>query len=41
MGGEVLGSVETGCPSVRECLDSEKGVGGLVGELPHRISGVR
>jgi hypothetical protein len=30
MGGEALGPVKVLCPSVRECLDKEVGMGGLV-----------
>ena len=30
MGGEALGPVKAGCPSVGECQDREAGVGGLV-----------
>jgi hypothetical protein len=30
MGGEVLGPVKAGCPSIWECQDMEAGIGGLV-----------
>jgi hypothetical protein len=30
VGGEALGPVKAGCPSVEECQDQEAGVGGLV-----------
>ena len=36
MGGEALGSVKAGCPSVGEFKSGEAGVGGQVGEHPHR-----
>jgi hypothetical protein len=39
MGGEALGPVEAWCPIVEECWGSEAGVGGWVGEHPHRGKG--
>jgi hypothetical protein len=30
MGGEAIGPVKAGCPSVEECQGQEMGVGGLV-----------
>jgi hypothetical protein len=39
MGGEALGPVETQCPNIGECQGGEVGVGGWVGELPHRSRG--
>ena len=36
MGGEALGLVKAQCPSVGECQGGEGGVGGWVGEHPHR-----
>ena len=39
MGGKVLGPVKAGCHSVGECQNREAGVGGWVGEYPHRIRG--
>jgi hypothetical protein len=40
MGGEVLGPVKARCPSLGECQGSEQGVGGWVGDLLHRNTGV-
>jgi hypothetical protein len=39
MGREALGSVKAQCPSVGECQGGEVGVGGWVGEHPHRNRG--
>jgi hypothetical protein len=39
MGGETLGPVKNGCPSVRECKGKEVEVCGLVGEYSHRNRG--
>jgi hypothetical protein len=39
MGGEALGPVKAGCPSVGECQGGKAGVGGWVGEHPHRNRG--
>jgi hypothetical protein len=39
IGGEALGPVKARCPSVRECQGGEVGVGGWVGEHPHRSRG--
>ena len=39
MGGETLSPVKAQCPSVGECQGGESGVGGLVGEPPHKSSG--
>jgi hypothetical protein len=36
MGGETLGPGKASCPSVGECQGGEVGVGGRVGEYPHR-----
>ena len=36
MRGENLGPGKDPCPSVGECQGREMGVGGLVGEHPHR-----
>ena len=38
IGGEAFGPVKTPCPSVGECKGAEVGVGGHVGEHPHRGS---
>jgi hypothetical protein len=39
MGGEALGPVKVRCSSVGECQGGEAGVGGWVGEHPHRSKG--
>ena len=39
MGGKVLGPVKSQCPSVGEFEAREVGVGGWVGEHPHRSRG--
>ena len=39
MGGESLGPGKAPCPSVGERQGGEVGVGGWVGEHPHRSSG--
>jgi hypothetical protein len=36
MGGEALGPVKAQWPSVGECQGWEAGIGGWVGEHPHR-----
>jgi hypothetical protein len=36
MGGEALGPVKAQCPSVGGCQGGEVGVGGWLGEHPHR-----
>jgi hypothetical protein len=36
MGGEALGPVKAGCPSVGQCKGTEVGVSECVGEHPHR-----
>jgi hypothetical protein len=36
MEGEFFGPVETEWPSIGECKGTEAGVGGQVGEHPHR-----
>jgi hypothetical protein len=41
MGREALGLVKVGCSSVGECQGGEAGVGGMVGEHPHRNRGRR
>ena len=35
MGGETLGPMKAGCPSIGECQGGEAGVGRWVGEYPH------
>jgi hypothetical protein len=37
--GKALGPVKAQCPSVGECQSGEVGVGGWVGEHPHRSRG--
>jgi hypothetical protein len=39
VGGEALGPVKARCHSVGECQGGEAGVGGGVGEHPHRRRG--
>ena len=39
MEGEALGPVKAQCTSVGECQGREVGVGGWVGEHPHRSRG--
>jgi hypothetical protein len=41
MGEEAVGPVEAQCTSVGECEGGEVGVGGWVGEHPHRSRGRR
>jgi hypothetical protein len=41
MGGEALGSGKVLCLSIEEWLGGESGVGGWVGEHPHRPSSLR
>jgi hypothetical protein len=36
MGALTIGPVETQYPKVEKCYGTEAGVGGLLGELPHR-----
>ena len=39
MGGKALGLVVASCPSLGECYGAEAGVGGRVGESPHKVRG--
>ena len=41
MGGKAIGPVKARCPNVGECQGGEEGVGGWVGEHPHRSRGRR
>ena len=37
MGKEALGPVKAQCPSVGECHGRKEGVGGWMGEHPHKV----